>query len=130
MYNECVTGWTMTYDFAHTLRYYYDETYEENGEYLSTIPYYSLIKGNPDNTVMVPDEENGVYEYLVDVEVCKETATNEYKCEGTSSTFDNFDEDDVGQTNIITESDVIDSYAYGYDDRYADVFEEKNYVLW
>ena len=129
MYNECVTGWTMTYDFAHTLRYYYDETYEENGEYVSTIPYYSLIKDNADNTVMVPDEENGVYEYLVDVEVCKETATNEYECEGDSSTFDNFDEDDVGQTNIITESDVIGSYAYGYDDRYADVFEEKNYVL-
>ena len=129
MYNECVTGWTMTYDFAHTLRYYYDETYEENGEYVSTIPYYSLIKDNADNTVMVPDEENGVYEYLVDVEVCKETATNEYKCEGTSSTFDNFDEDDVGQTNISEEKDVIGTYAYGYDERYANAFEKKNYVL-
>ena len=91
MYNECVTGWTMTYDFAHTLRYYYDETYEKDGEYQSTIPYYSLIKDNANNTVMVPDEEDGVYEYLVDVEVCKETATNEYECEGDSTTFDNFD---------------------------------------
>ncbi len=129
MYNECVTGWTMTYDFAHTLRYYYDETYEQDGQYESTIPYYDLIKDNADNTVMVPDEEDGVYEYLVDVEVCKETATNEYECEGDSVTYDNFDEDDVGQTNIITESDVIGSYAYGYDNRYADIFEEKNYVL-
>lgn len=129
MYNECLTGWTMTYDFAHTLRYYYDETYEENGQYETTIPYYSLIEGNADDTVMIPDEENGVYEYLVDVEVCKETATNEYECEGDSISYDDFDEDDVGQTNIKTETDVIGSYAYGYDDRYANAFEEKNYVL-
>ena len=128
MYNECVTGWTIAYDFAQVVRYYYDETYEQDGSYVSTIPYFDLIMGDDEKTILWPDEE-GVYEYLVDVEVCKETATNEYECEGDSTTFDNFDEDDVGQTNIITESDVIDSYAYGYDDRYADVFEEKNYVL-
>ena len=57
-----------------------------------------------DDTVMIPDEENGVYEYLVDVEVCKETATNEYECEGDSISYDDFDEDDVGQTNIKTET--------------------------
>ena len=128
MYNECVTGWTIAYDFAQVVRYYYDETYEQDGSYVSTIPYFDLIMGDDEKTILWPDEE-GVYEYLVDVEVCKETATNEYECEGDSTTFDNFDEDDVGQLNIITESDVIDSYAYGYDDRYADVFEEKNYVL-
>lgn len=120
MYNECISGWFITYDFAQTVRYYYDETQGDSGDYTTTIPYFSLIQENVDNTIMVPNEEEP-YQYLVDVEICKETATNEYECEGDSVSYRDFDEATVGER--------YNDDDYGYAGVFANAYEEKNYVL-
>lgn len=124
-YNSCITGWYITYDFAQTLRYYYDETQGEPGDYTTTIPYFDLIQDNVDNTIMVPDEEKP-YEYLVDVEICKETATNEYECEGESVTIEGLEEDKVGER--LNEAEP-DGKSYGYAALFDKAFENKNYVI-
>lgn len=124
-YNSCITGWYITYDFAQTLRYYYDETQGEPGDYTTTIPYFDLIQDNVDNTIMVPDEEKP-YEYLVDVEICKETATNEYECEGESVTIEGLEEDKVGER--LNEAEP-DGKSYGYAALFDKAFEDKNYII-
>ena len=119
-YNSCVTGWYVQYDFAHTLRYYYDETYEHDGSYESTIPYYNLIKGDSNKTILVPDEEKP-FEYVTDVVICKETATNEYECDGESVTIDDLSLDAIGER--------VNEDEYGYGASYSGAFDDKDYVI-
>lgn len=119
-YNSCVTGWYVQYDFAHTLRYYYDETYEHDGSYESTIPYYNLIKGDSNKTILVPDEEKP-FEYVTDVVICKETATNEYECDGEPVTIDDLSLDAIGER--------VNEDEYGYGASYSGAFDDKDYVI-
>ena len=123
-YNSCVTGWTVDYEFAQVLRYYYDETQGTSDDYTSTIPYYSLIMNDDSKTVLVPDEENGKYQYLVEVEICKGETNEKYECQDETQmvTIDNLDESKIN--NIPSVDD------YGYDSSiYGDAFEQKSYAM-
>ena len=114
-YNSCLTAWTMDYKFAQKLQFYYDETQGSLNDFSASIPYYSLLKDDQKYLEAVED----TYGEETEVIVCKETASEEYVCEGDSTSFE-LSVEELASVNID---------EYGYDSTYGSAFESKDYVI-
>ncbi len=114
-YNSCLTAWTMEYQFAQKLQFYYDETQGSLNDFSASIPYYSLLKDDQKYLEAVED----TYGEETEVIVCKETASEEYVCEGDSTSFE-LSVEELASVNID---------EYGYDSTYGSAFESKDYVI-
>lgn len=82
--NACTAAWTMEFPFEQRLKFKYDE-YRENGDYYSG--YYKLL----DLVDTLTDyqyylEKYGEESEETEVEICLDSVTDEYKCEGDSIT--------------------------------------------